>query len=259
MKKTLLIILFALSFSQLFAQKTVETELVNLLDKYTTNLTSKEDSLFWKGFEIKFEQLIKDKNITNFDFKQLKAKCDTSYCRITVSKSEDGNFMLFRFAPQFYNLNYITKAIKFNGQIKSYQIVLKDNKWHEYFTEIHNLNDNEFLLIEQRDDLVFSCNYASVFEKKGNTFTKKKAFENKIQLTVCNFTEIEEPVMPNDQTNSRGHYSLPARKITFDYKNKTISYGSCTNPMTGKTVIGKAKYISGNFKIKDCDERKMYD
>jgi hypothetical protein len=117
------------------------------------------------------------------------------------------------------------------------------------------LSKNEFLLIEQKDDLVFSCNHAYVFLKDGDIFKKKKkAFGNKNQLTVCNFTEID-----NSTSEKPDHFSLPARKISFDNKNKTISYGSCANSMTGNTTIGKAKYINGNFKIKDCDERKDFD
>ncbi|WP_289663821.1 hypothetical protein [Flavobacterium panacagri] len=240
----------------LSAQESYDKKFLKIVNEYEEKATTstENDSILRLNFEKEFETLITNSKLPQFSAKELQQKCDTSAFCLKIQKSEDKNFILYTYTSQFYHFNYITKAIKENNKIKSYKIVLKDNKWHEYFTQIHTLNNNEFLLIEQRDDLVFSCNYAYVYQLSGIKYKKKKAFENRFDLTICNFTEIED--LPN--TNP-GHLSLPVREIAFDYKNKIISYGRCFDPDTGKTTTGKAKYKNGKFAIKDCDERKFFE
>jgi hypothetical protein len=211
-----------------------------MTDEYTDSLRFKQNLL---KLNVAIENAIENKNILNYKF--FKKTADSFNVNYEIRKSENNNLLFFTMSDNFFHWNYIVDHKK---------VILKDHKLHEYYTEIHNLNKNEFLLIEQRDDLVFACNYAYVFQKKGNSFKKKKAFGNKIKLTVCNFTQIE-----NSTPEKLDHFSLPTRKISFDYKNKIIFYGSCTNSITGKNSIGKVKYINGNFKIKDCDERKDFD
>ena len=236
----------------LSAQESYNKKFLKTLSEYEEKATPSagNDSVLHLNFEKEFEKLITGSKIPQFPIGELQRKCDTSAFCLKIQKSEDKNFILYTYSSQLYHFNYITRAIKKNNKIKGYKIILKNNKEHEYFTRIHTLNPNEFLLIEQRDDLVFSCNYAYVYQLNNGQYIKKKAFENRLKLTVCNFTEIENP--PN---SSPEHQSLPAREITFDYKNKVISYGKCIDPATGKTTTGKAVYKNGKFAIKDCDDR----
>lgn len=242
--KNLTILLFFIIFQiNAFGQNNREANLVNAIIEYK-NVNEFEDSLKFNQnlsqLNFAIEDVLENENLLNL--KKFKKITDSLNINYTIKKSENNNLLLFTMSDDMFHWNYI---------VDDNAVVLKNHKWHEYFTEIHNLSQNEFLLIVQKDDLVFSCNYAYVFQKSGTSFQKKKAFENRTLLTLCNFTEIQNSPPENPE-----HFSLPARKISFDYKNKVISYGSCINSMTGKTTIGKAKYINGNFKIKDCDERK---
>ncbi|AWK03531.1 hypothetical protein HYN56_04555 [Flavobacterium crocinum] len=237
----------------LSAQESYSRKFFKTLSEYEEKATTSagNDSILHLDFEKEFEALITNSKMAQFPTKELQRKCNTSAFCLKIQKSEDKNFILYTYASPFYHFNYITKTIKGNNKIKGYKIILKNNKWHEYFTQIHTLNNNEFLLIEQRDDLVFSCNYAYVYQSNGGQYKQKKAFENRLKLTVCNFTEIENP--PNSDPE---HQSLPVRTITFDYKNKTLFYGKCHDTNTGKTTTGKATYKNGKFAIKNCNDRK---
>lgn len=224
-----------------FGQNNREINLINAFVEYK-NVNEFEDSLKFNQnllqLNIAIENALKDENILNFEkFKKITDSLNVNY---TIKKSENNDFLLFTMSDNMFHWNYI---------VQNNVIVLKNHKWHEYFTEIHNLNENEFLLIKQKDDLVFSCNYASVFKKSNNSYKMKKVFRNKSKLTVCNFTNIED---------GNGHFSRPVKKISFDYKNKTISYGSCRNAENEKRTLSKANYKNGKFKIEDCDERSGF-
>lgn len=242
-----------------YSQNQEETAFFNALYKYENadgllDIENVEERVKFEktltdSLERKFEKLIVNDRITNYTIEKLKQREDTVYSHLTRYESENKKFIMYSFPINLYHLNYVLQKTK-----NKYKIILKDNKSNNFFTEIHTLNDKEFLLIEQMDELVFSCNYAYVFHKMGNIYKKKKAFGNRNQLTLCNFTEID-----NSTPEKPDHYSVTARKITFDYKNKIISYGSCTNSNTGKTTIGKASYKNGKFNINDCDERKDFD
>lgn len=245
--KNLIILLFLIFFkNNTFGQTDQEFNLVKAFIDYKNSNELKDNLRFNQTLlrlNVVIEKVLKNENI--LDFQKFKKITDSLNVNYSIKKSENNSFVLFTMSDNMFHWNYI---------VYNNYIVLKNHKWHEYFTEIHNLNKNEFLLIEQRDDLVFSCNFAYIFQKTGTSFKKKKAFGNRTQLTLCNFTEIQ-----NSPPEEPDHFSLTARKISFDYKNRVISYGSCTNSITGKTKIGKAKYINGNFTIKDCDERKDFE
>lgn len=238
-----LIFVFILIFQiKAFGQTDQENKLINALLEYKT-ASEYKDSLKFKENTIKLNTAIENslKNESILAYEKFKQITDSLNVKFVVQKSENNKLLLFTMSDNFFHWNYIVSNAK---------IILKDNKWNEYYTEIHNLDMNEFLLIEQRDDLVFSCNYASVFEEKGKSFKHKKVFGNKTKLTLCGFTKTQ---------NLNEHFSLLTKKISFDYKNKIISYGSCVDAITGKETIGKAKYSNGKFKIKDCDERNNYE
>jgi glutaredoxin-related protein len=245
--KSFTILLFFIIFQiNAFGQNSSENSLINAFIQYK-NADKYKDSIGFNHnllkLNVAIENVLKSDSILNFQrFIKVTDSLNVNY---TVKKSEDRDLLLFTMSDNMFHWNYI---------VYNNTVILKNHKSHEYFTEVHNLSKNEFLLIEQKDDLVFSCNYAYVFLKNGAVFKKKKAFGNKNQLTVCNFTEID-----NSTPEKPDHFSLPVKKISFDNKNKIISYGSCTNSMTGNTTIGKAKYINGNFKIIDCDERKDFN
>lgn len=173
-------------------------------------------------------------------FKTFKKVADSLNVGYTTKKSENNDFIVFTMSDNMFHWNFI---------LHNNVIIIRNHKWHQYFTEIHNLSTNEFLLIEQQDDLTFSCNYAFVYQKRKNAYTLKKAFGNKEKLTVCNFTNIE---------NNKTHLSLPVKKILFAYKSKTIMYGTCINAENGEKTLGEASYKKGKFKIKDCDERSGF-
>ena len=242
MKKKLFIlsILFLPLF--LFGQEALESNLINGLlayDQAAKNSGTEEDNPDLRNFTHVLQETMLKTDLENLD--KFKQTIDTLNFVLEKYKSEKGDFILYHLSsPTMYHWNYI---------INDHQIVLEDNRYHQYFTEIHNLNQQEFLLISQMDELVFSCNYATVFRKKKNIYVKKTAFGKKAVLTVCNFTHVED---------GKGHYSLPLKRITFDYANKTISYGLCTDLETGEKKVGKSAYLNGKFNIKDCDERQGF-
>ncbi|WP_296142950.1 hypothetical protein [uncultured Flavobacterium sp.] len=254
-------LIFILFWSNTYSQNQEEKDFFNALYKYENtdgllDIENVEERIEFEktltdSLERKFEKLIVNDRITNYTIEKLHQRKDTIYSHLTRYESEKKEFILYSFPIHLYHLNYVLQ--KTNNKNK-YKILLKDNKSNTFFTEIHTLNDKEFLLIEQMNEMVYSCNYAYVFQKIKNIYKKKKAFKNKTQLTICNFTEID-----NSTSEKPDHYSLSARKISFDYKNKIISYGSCRNSSTGKTTIGKTSYKGGKFNISDCDERKDFD
>lgn len=254
MKKQIFFALFFV-FTLQFSGQTTDSELAKTAIQYRISEYHDENEKHLNAFTQNLELALQQTDDFS-EFKEFQKTIDSLNMTLNHYQSEKNNLILHHLSDGFYHFNYITKNRK---------IILKDNKNHEYFTEIHSLNDDEFLLIEQMDEGVFSCNYASVFWEKDNEYQRKKAFKNRDKLKICNFTHLQEsiPLPPKDNQSlpemKAFHYTLPVRKITFDAENKTINYGKCYNYGTEKTTNGKAKYRNGKFKIEDCDERLFFD
>lgn len=244
--------------NQISAQNTLDDELKNALLNYkiAENSWAINDSLPLLHFNEKLETALQQ-NEDLSSFTKFSKTLDSLEMVMNRINSEDKSLVVYHLLNGIDHWNYV---------LKNRQIIVNENKSHEYFTEIHVLNDKEFLLIEQRDDLVFSCNYAYVFKANENGYFRKKAFGKREKLSICNFTNLEEsiPIPPPSENGTLPvmtgtHYFEPVRKISFNATDKTIDYGICYNYFTQKTHLGKAKYKNGKFKVKDCDERLFYD
>ncbi len=242
MKNTIILLFFILVQGSLFGQSNREMNLIQCFLDYQ-NSNEYEDSIQYKENGSKLVDALKNvlENDTIFNFQKFKSLADSLEVRFTLQQSEQGDFQIFTMGHQWFYWNFV---------LHNRKVVLESHKWGEFFTEIHNLTKHEFLLIAEKDELVYGCNFGYVYRGKGEYFKKKKAFGGKDVLTTCNFTHIE---------NIDSHETLPLRTISFDYAQKIISYGDCFHSMTGKTTIGTAKYIRGKFKIKDCDERDDFE
>lgn len=256
--KNWLFVLLILFTHQISAQKTQDDELKDALlnFKIIQNSFDMDDNIAYEKFIEKLEYALSESKDLS-EFTKFNDALDSLDMVMNRFSSEDKSLLVYHLSDGFDHWNYI---------LKNREIILKENKSHEYFTEIHLLNDKEFLLIEQRDDLVFSCSYAYVFEENSNGYLRKKAFEKREKLSICNFTNLEESIAITSASDNETlpisesyHYSVPARKITFNAATQMLDYGICYNYFTQKTHTGKAKYKNGKFKIKDCDERLFYD
>jgi len=222
------------------AESDLETRLINSLLQYQQGLVNgptSDDERNLKNFTLLLEEAVSKTKLDHFD--KFSTTIDTLNFTWSKYESEQHDFVLYRLSsPMMYHWSYI---------IKDQKIILKNNDYHQYFTEVHNLNEREFLLISQMDELVFSCNYAHVYHYRRNAYVKKTAFGDRKTLTVCNYTQIEM---------GTNHYSIPIKKIVFDVDTKSISYGTFISSTTGDKIIAKSKYTNGKFDIPDDDERR---
>ncbi|WP_324026556.1 hypothetical protein QSV08_03295 [Maribacter sp. BPC-D8] len=266
MKHLSIIFILTISFFKSFGQGARDIELVDILNKYESiEKTNQYDSIekakdsLWKIFTNKLETTIQDKNIDLSKFGNLKKKCDSTVFRFDIYYSEDRKLTLYHFANGFIHLNYLTQQTHNNSP----KIILKDNRLHQYFTEVHNLNNDEFLLIERQDDMSFSCYYASVYKlnNKNRDPIKKEAFENERKLTVCSWTNVDDsnPIIKSDSGTIKSRLkSYEPNKLVFDFKMKSLSY-SYNRVKDGKLKKRKSKYRNGKFKIQNYDVREFIE
>lgn len=247
MKKTVLFIFLIITSNKIFAQQNASANFYKALETYHAQPYEEiEESTAWKEVVNQFENmLLLNAEMTVDASKKLENSFDNMYA-INYTKSADGLFEMVTLSnhQHFYHSNYVMDTSN-----KQRKIIIKEVKHHQYYTGIYTITDDLFLLMEQMDELVFSCNYASVYQNKKNNVKKINAFNGKTQLTICNFTNIETG------TNAE---SLPVKKISFNEKTKIISYSSCTNFETGETTQPKAVFKNNNFDIEDCDDRKGF-
>jgi hypothetical protein len=226
----------------LVAEPDLETRLISSLLQYQqgqANGPASDDERNLEKFTLLLEEAISKTELEHFH--KFNATIDTLHFTWSKYESEQHDFVLYRLSsPMMYHWNYI---------IKDHKIILKNNDYHQYFTEVHNLNKREFLLISQMDELVFSCNYAHVYQYRCHAYVKKMAFGDRETLTVCNYTQIE---------TGTDHYSIPVKKIAFDADTKTIYYAAFTSSTTDDKVIAKSKYTNGKFDIPDGDEMEAF-
>lgn len=222
-----------------FSQKKKESELISsLLDyenakkNYSDNDKDKKKAL--KLFTSNLEKAIASGTIENDTY--FKQNIDTLNYELTSYYSENKSIKLYHLSDtSMYHWSYL---------VKNNKIILKENKYHQYFTEVHNLSPTEFLIIKQMDEFVFSCNYASVYQLTTGNYKLKTAFNKRNKLSICNFTHIET------QTD---HEEIPTRRLQFDASKKKIFFDDSNNKKNS------AVYKNGNFNIADYDERKLFD
>jgi hypothetical protein len=242
--KNIVLIFFALVFQiKVFGQLNQEYKLIKALTEYK-EIDMYEDSLRFqqrfKKLNNEIENAITHENILSY--KKFEHIADSLNVSFSLKKSENNNLIIFTMADNFFHWNYI---------IENRKIIFREHKWHEYFTEIHNLNKNDFLLINRIDDMSFSCYEAYIYTKSLNPMRKKV-------LTVCSWTNVDGSYPEKDST---GQYHLKGsiehykpEPIKFDNLTKTISYGF-TRISDGKSIKRSAKYRNRTFIIKSYDAR----
>lgn len=223
----------------IFGQKDLESNLISSLLNYEQNIKNyngkdEEEKKAFQHFTSILEKAITTGDIEKYN--NFKQNIDTLNYKITTYLSENKDIKLYSISNKsMFHWNYL---------VKNNRIILKENDYHQYFTEVHNLSPTEFLIIKQMDELVFSCNYASVYQLKSGKYILKSAFNKRKKLSICNFTHIETP---------SNHEEIPTRKLQFDASKKKIFFDDPNNKKTS------AVYKNGNFNIDDYDERKLYD
>ncbi|WP_158973639.1 hypothetical protein [Cellulophaga sp. L1A9] len=263
MRRLLIIFILTILFSRAFGQKT-ETKVPNATKERRASPNriraaegdKTKDSIL-RHFMHEIEVIMQSKNIANSTIIALKNKSDSLSFKFNSYQSENKKVSLYHFAKGFYHLNYITKQ---QNDIAN-KIILRDHKMHTYFTEVHTLNAEEFLLLERQDDMSFSCNYATVYEIKEDLLFKKKAFKQGTQLTVCSWTTVDTsyPTLEESTVVLKGgltHYE-PV-KIAYTFKTKNISY-AFYHQTDGRLTKRKAKYKKEKFRIDDYDVRSLLD
>ncbi|MGJ1361003.1 hypothetical protein ACR79B_08045 [Sphingobacterium spiritivorum] len=244
MKILELVLLLSLFSSQVFAQKTQEALLIaSLLDtgdeakeKFTDQLRSALENHDIKTFK-KFERVL-----------------DSLHSMFTIKNSEKGDYELFTLANGLDHWSYV---------LKNKVIINQSEKTFDYFYEIHNLPNGEYLLIKRGDDMSFSCFDAYIYNgnrKRGYSNSSASEEEGKNVLTVCSWTNVDES-FPGKidaetglQTIEGGLKTYEPVKIEFDPKNNLIFY-SFRRIKDGKKTTRKAKYRNSDFKIKSYDAR----
>jgi hypothetical protein len=250
MIKTIQIILFFLSFQAAFGQENIEQNLINALENYKKNKQENLENTYWQKVNVCFRTLIQNKKSHDFEFINLKKYCDSCSFSFTKFETENKKFIGYCLQrPDFQSgLNYVCVKTKLG-----FQIIYKDLvSAHQFFSGIENLSQNQFILFETRYDLVYGCNYATVFEYQQKLILKK-AFGSRKKLTVCNFTSTEEPMKFDENGKviaSERPKNIPLIEIKYNRQKKTLYYG---NPAK------ESKYVNGKFTIKDFDERKLYE
>lgn len=239
MKKLWILCFSCLIPMSIFGQKDLEPSLISSLLNYEQSLRNysdndKEEKKALQIFTSDFEKAITTGEIEKYD--NFKQNIDTLNYKLTSYISENKDIKLYNLSnTSMYHWNYL---------VKNNRIILKENDYHQYFTEVHNLSPTEFLIIKQMDELVFSCNYASVYQLKSGRYILKSAFNKKKKLSICNFAQIETPT---------DHKDIPTKRLQFDASKKKIFFDDPNNKKTS------AVYKNGNFNIEDYDERKLYD
>lgn len=247
MKKQIFFALFFV-FTLQFSGQTTDSELTKTAIQYRISEYNDENNQHLKAFTQNLELALQQTDDFS-EFKEFRKTIDSLNMTLNHYQSEKNDLILHRLSDGFYHFNYITKNRK---------IILKDNKNHEYFTEIHSLNDDEFLLIKRMDEMSFSCYEAFVYRK--NSQNNPLPFSNNKVLSICSWTNVDDS-RPGEKDTETGLYTIEGGmkyyeplEIKFNPKNKNISY-TFYRLKDGKKVTRNGKYRNGNFKIKSYDAR----
>lgn len=249
-------------FLKTSGQNISKNTLVEILRNYENEVynDAQKDSI-WTSFINEFETTIENAASENTTFDQLRKYCDSTYFQFDTFLAEDRKRMIYKFSNGFEYLNYVVK--KFSDETNN--IVVKDNRSHYYFTEIHQMNNNEFLLLLRMDEMSFSCIYAQVLSLNDGNVIRKEAFgkNNQELLSVCSWTNIDNTFTVKENATElyeteRGMQYLKPIAINFDPSSLIISY-SFNRLKDGRKMVRKAKYKNGHFKIKNYDARLFDD
>jgi hypothetical protein len=247
MKKVIFLTCLLFFSLKTMAQKTSEDMLIQSfleLNAIETNLDETPLNLAVQKFDKPLIHVLENDDINAFE--DFKNGLDSLHSDFTLKKS--GNYELFTLRNGFDRWNYILKDKK---------VILKELNTFDYFYDIHELSNDEFLLIKRMDEMSFSCYEAFVYSKNSQENVNNS---NTKFLSVCSWTNVD-----NSRTGEKdpetglytvegGMESLKPLEIRFDTKRKIISY-SFLSQINGKTITRKAKYKNGTFKIKSYDAR----
>ncbi|MDO4729443.1 MAG: hypothetical protein Q4B43_10635 [Bacteroidota bacterium] len=241
MKKFLILISMFLFF-KINAQNT-ENELIILLKEIeNSEFASEERNLLEEQFILKFQQIIEDNQTLHYE------ELEQNYIFVNSYKSTNKKYLIYSIGGSKISKHY-NFVLQLNEEQK-YAVLYKSSSDFYHFKEIHDLGNNHFLIIQQLDDLSFSCYEAQVFSAEKEQVVLKNAFrKNDEKLSVCSFTRV---------VGLDGMEYYAPIKINFDPKNKEIFYSFKTwNPKKRqeKTITRKTKYKKGKFNILDYDER----
>lgn len=244
MKILELVLLLSLFSSQVFAQKTQEDLLIeSFVDTHTDDK---------EKFSHQLRSALENHDIKTF--KNFERVLDSLNSTLTIKNSEKGNYELFTLANGLDHWSYI---------LKNKVIINQSEMTFDYFYDIHNLPNGEYLLIKRSDDMSFSCSEAFIYN--GNIkydysdVSANEAYGKKV-LSVCSWTNVDES-FPGKidaetglQTIEGGLKTYEPVKIEFNPKNNLIFY-SFYRIKDGRKITRKAKYRNSDFKIKSYDAR----
>ncbi|MGJ1195647.1 hypothetical protein ACR777_07765 [Sphingobacterium spiritivorum] len=244
MKILELILLLSLFSSQVFAQKTQEALLIESFVDTHTDVKEK--------FSHQLRSALEKHDIKTF--KNFERVLDSLNSTFTIKNSEKGDYELFTLANGLDHWSYI---------LKNKVIINLSEKTFDYFYDIHNLPNGEYLLIKRGDDMSFSCYEAYICNgnrKQGYSDISANGSDGKKVLSVCSWTNVDEsfPGKIDAETGlptiEGGLKSYKPIEIEFDPKKQLIFY-SFHRMKDGRKITRKAKYRNSDFKIKSYDAR----
>lgn len=246
MKILELILLLSLFSSQVFAQKTQEALLIeSFVDTHTDD----------KGkFSHQLRSVLENHDINTF--KNFERVLDSLNSTFTIKNSEKGDYELFTLANGFDHWSYI---------LKNKVIINQSEMTFDFFYEIHNLPNGEYLLIKRSDDMSFSCSEAIIYNgniKYDYSDISANGSDGKKVLSVCSWTNVDESYPGKIDTEAGreiaegGLKSYKPIEIEFDPKKQLIFY-SFHRMKDGRKITRKAKYRNSDFKIKSYDARSF--
>ncbi|QQT26167.1 hypothetical protein [Sphingobacterium spiritivorum] len=241
-----LVLLLLLCNSQVFGQKTQETLLIeSFLD---TGDDAKE------GFTDQLRSTLENYDIKTFN--NFRRVLDSLNSYFTIKNSEKGDYELFTLTNEEGHWSYV---------LRDKVIINRSEKTFNYFYDIHNLPNKEYLLIKRSDEMSFSCSEAFIYN--GNIkYDYSDIFTNgsdgKKVLSVYSWTNVDEsyPGKIDTETGREivegGLKSYKPIEIEFDPEKQLIFY-SFHRMKDGRKITRKAKYRNSDFKIKSYDARSF--
>ena len=247
-------------FGDSLVQKQIdENELSKALIKYETSQDDNEKDSLWNVVINNFERLLEIENFGGIKTQNRynENKLGSEFITLNQYYSENKTFTIHTLSSNAGHWNYVTKENEGNTN----KIIYKKKNSSDYFTEIHELNSNEFLLFSRFDDMSFSCYNAYVIKYSDNKTIQQKAFKNKQQaFSVCSWTNVDESYT-GKKDEKTGLYMIEGgmnyyepKPILYDSNTHTISY-TFNRLKDGKKITRKAKYKNRKFKIESYDVR----
>ncbi len=258
--KLLICLTFFLLSQISFSQQIDERNLNKVVRAYENSENQVEKDSLWNIVINNFEASLEIENFGGMSTQNRYNENKLGYEFVTIRQfhSENNKYTTHSISRGTEYWNYVTQQ---NLTNQTNKIILKKLKATDYYTEIHALNANEFLLLTRFDEMSFSCYNAYVIKHIDNYNIRQNAFNNKQDvLSICSWTNVDES-FPEKKDSKTGLYSLEGGikhyepiEISFNPKNNTISY-SFNRLKDGKKITRKAEYKKGRFKIKDYDAR----